>query len=457
MSSVSKKSVSTLFQPLPLTPQTFKDVKNLNLRDLKRLCIDANIKTDGVGRNSLEILLCFELNILTCGNSEKNDFCIKEPKIKNHLLDKKQLLEFQQLSPNYLLKLPGWTKQVPDIDLDLSMVKKYLLNCQVSDYDKTSLRQYKLTRAYQHLDAKHLNNVSFNPIVDSDTFCAVKASCLPSQSGEEAKTKYLHIILDQHTSEPYGAFCTCTVGLTQACSHIGALLFLLAEVVSRGENLPEDKAVTENLCSWTNPKGAKVEPKKGEDIDIRNKPSSLKTHISDIAPKLSKERQYQRTLQLLYDIRNANSRDAMPPIVNIVDLARFRPVKQPEVKGPWSMPDTVTEFYPGICYAESIDVETTPPSLTEIPHQQFQSIDDNGYQEGLNTYINLIMKTYNQADISKIENLTRGQSANEEWFRHRIGAITASKVVRVLSNKKNQDNFLIDIMKYKPNDLSRDC
>lgn len=212
MSSISKKSVATLIQPLPITPQTYKDVKNLNLRDLKRLCIDANIKTDGVGRNSLEILLCFELNILTCGTSEKNDFCIKEPKIENHLLDRKQLIEFQQLSPNYLLKLPGWTKEVPDIDLDMSMVKKYLLNCQVSEYNQTSLRQYKLTRAYQHLDAKHLNNVSYNPIVNSDTFCAVKASCLPSQSGEEAKTKYLHIILDKHTSEPYGAFCTCTVG-----------------------------------------------------------------------------------------------------------------------------------------------------------------------------------------------------------------------------------------------------
>ncbi|CAG2212198.1 unnamed protein product [Mytilus edulis] len=328
------------------------------------------------------------------------------------------------------------------------MVKKYLLNCQVSDYDKTSLRQYKLTRAYQHLDAKHLNNVSFNPIVDSDTFCAVKASCLPSQSGEEAKTKYLHIILDQHTSEPYGAFCTCTTD-SSMFPYWGTFVFIGRSSI-KGETLPEDKAVTENLCSWTNPKGAKVEPKKGEDIDIRNKPSSLKTHISDIAPKLSKERQYQRILQLLYDIRNAK-----PLTVNIVDLARFRPVKQPEVKGPWSMPDTVTEFYPGVCNAESIDVETTPPSLTEITHQQFQSIDDNGYQEGLNTYINLIMKTYNQADISKIENLTRGQSANEEWFRHRIGAITASKVVRVLSNKKNQDNFLIDIMKYKPVDIFR--
>ncbi|CAC5394477.1 unnamed protein product [Mytilus coruscus] len=374
---------------LCLTDQILTYISEKYFTDLKRLCIDANIKTDGVGRNSLEILLCFELNILTCGTSEKNDFCIKEPKIENHLLDRKQLIEFQQLSPNYLLKLPGWTKEVPDIDLDMSMVKKYLLNCQVSEYNQTSLRQYKLTRAYQHLDAKHLNNVSYNPIVNSDTFCATS-------------THQNHMV------------------------H-----FALVQL------------------------GAKVEPKKGEEIDIRNKPSSIKTYINDIAPKLSKERQYQRTLQLLYDIRNANSKDAMPPIVNIVDLARFRPVKQPEVKGPESLPETCSEFHHGICYAESITVETTPPSLTEIPHQHFQSIDDDGYQEGLNKYINLIQKTYNQTDRSKIETLTRGQSANEEWFRQRIGAITASKVVHVLGKKKNQNNFLMDIMKYKPIDLSR--
>jgi len=42
--------------------------------------------------------------------------------------------------------------------------------------------------------------------------------------------------------------------LGQACSHIGALLFLLAEHIAAGKNLPDDIASTELLCQWKDPK-----------------------------------------------------------------------------------------------------------------------------------------------------------------------------------------------------------
>ena len=46
-------------------------------------------------------------------------------------------------------------------------------------------------------------------------FClvSVKASCIPFQSGDEAKIKYLHVIIHKQTGEPYGGICACTVGL----------------------------------------------------------------------------------------------------------------------------------------------------------------------------------------------------------------------------------------------------
>ena len=44
-------------------------------------------------------------------------------------------------------------------------------------------------------------------------FISVKASCIPFQSGDEAKIKHLHVILHKQIGEPYGGFCTCTVGL----------------------------------------------------------------------------------------------------------------------------------------------------------------------------------------------------------------------------------------------------
>ena len=44
-------------------------------------------------------------------------------------------------------------------------------------------------------------------------FVSVKASCIPFQSGDEAKIKHLHVIFHKQTGEPYGGFCTCRVGL----------------------------------------------------------------------------------------------------------------------------------------------------------------------------------------------------------------------------------------------------
>ena len=66
------------------------------------------------------------------------------------------------------------TSQLPDIDV--STVKKYLLNSKVQEFTSTSLRHYKLSRAYQHLDTNHICNVSFNQLKHSSTFCAIKAS-----------------------------------------------------------------------------------------------------------------------------------------------------------------------------------------------------------------------------------------------------------------------------------------
>lgn len=42
----------------------------------------------------------------------------------------------------------------------------------------------------------------------------------------------------------------------------------------------------------------------------------------------------------------------------------------------------------------------------------------------------------NDGGISKVERETRGQSANEKWFDHRFGRITASKCHRVACTHK---------------------
>jgi hypothetical protein len=42
--------------------------------------------------------------------------------------------------------------------------------------------------------------------------------------------------------------------LGEACSHIEALLFLIAEQVVSGKNLPDDLSATDQLCAWKDSK-----------------------------------------------------------------------------------------------------------------------------------------------------------------------------------------------------------
>ena len=96
-------------------------------------------------------------------------------------------------------KQEGWSKDTSQLpDIDVSSIKKYLINSKAQKFTVTSLGHFKLSRAYQHLDANHICNVSFNQLKHSSTFCAIKASCIPSQSGNEAKIKHVH--------------CTCYYG-----------------------------------------------------------------------------------------------------------------------------------------------------------------------------------------------------------------------------------------------------
>ena len=64
--------------------------------------------------------------------------------------------------------------------------------------------------------------------------------------------------------------CTFIFRRGQACAHVGALLFILTELVADGEEeLPEDLSCIDVLCQWSETKNASVTPKILEDITIR--------------------------------------------------------------------------------------------------------------------------------------------------------------------------------------------
>ena len=160
------------------------------------------METRKVRRDALEIFLCDSFGISTTGAHVGQGQ--SKPRLDDHCLDNNELEEFMKLTPAYVQGLPGWTKNIKDVpDVDIGCIKKYLLASNDPDFTKDTLKKYKQTRAYAHVSAKHINGLLFNPLTTSDTFCIVKAQCIPSQSGDSRHVKWLHVILDKHLGEPY--------------------------------------------------------------------------------------------------------------------------------------------------------------------------------------------------------------------------------------------------------------
>ena len=107
-------------------------------------------------------------------------------------------------------------------------------------------RTYKVSRSYQLKQFVH--SVKFCECPEMETFCLFSASCNPSQSTNAEEVKVVSAMLDKITGVPYGGRCTCTVGFSLTCGHIGVTLFRLCDLVASGIKEDSELACTDVLC-----------------------------------------------------------------------------------------------------------------------------------------------------------------------------------------------------------------
>jgi len=151
--------------------------------------------------------------------------------------------EYQLLSPKFLSQQKNWSKDLLKIsEIEESDVKKYLLNSSVPD--ASSARTYKLSRPFQLKQFVH--SVVYFENENSETFSVIRAFCYPSQATNADDVKVIFATIDKITGQPYGGFCTCTVGAVETCGHIGAVLFKAADILATGS--VGEQSVTEKLC-----------------------------------------------------------------------------------------------------------------------------------------------------------------------------------------------------------------
>ena len=162
-----------------------------------------------------------------------------------------------------------------------------------------------------------------------DGVCAVKAFCNPSFSTNTDDVKSVHVVLTDNGKPCFG-HCTCTVGLRKDCAHVGALLYVLCEIVAEGlTELPADPACTDIPCPWAEPKGSHCDPKLAEDINIykakfgKEPPKKkFKPSPSVAARKYSfnfeEDKDFERKIKLKNDLLIANERSTLPPVFHLM-------------------------------------------------------------------------------------------------------------------------------------------
>nr|XP_022300882.1 uncharacterized protein LOC111109087 [Crassostrea virginica] len=118
-----------------------------------------------------------------------------------------------------------------------------------------------LDKSVKHFDAGDIQEICMARIDDSTAY--VKAFCLASMKKQRYQV-FLCITSTggKHTVE--FAYCQCPIGLAQACSHVGGLLFTLCHIqqtVNKSSTGDADQiSCTSNLCKWKIPRNLNKKP-----------------------------------------------------------------------------------------------------------------------------------------------------------------------------------------------------
>jgi len=182
----------------------YGDIARLSAAELKAVCrtfgIDATLPKVAI-RNAVSHCV----GITTTGGPLE----LTVLPLAAELLDNDQIAELQSLTPKLLYSIFEWSKDIAKVPaIDESDVKKYLLQSNV--LTSASERTYKLSRPYQMRQFVH--SVQYSDLPSSSSFGIIRAMCNPSQSTDPDDVKLLHVIIDKVSGQPYGGYCTCTVG-----------------------------------------------------------------------------------------------------------------------------------------------------------------------------------------------------------------------------------------------------
>ncbi|XP_059426209.1 uncharacterized protein LOC132160583 [Carassius carassius] len=149
----------------------------------------------------------------------------------------------------YLMKMSEFSVELKDLPtVEAVDITNYLV-LQTSYYTRQQMKAYKSLEAYNFFVNGWVHNLGVKRL--HDDHCLVFARVNHSQRSSETPLKTW--IIAKEAGEIIAAHCNCMAGLSESCSHVGAVLFSI-EV---GVKMRDSASCTTEQCKWLMPSHVK--------------------------------------------------------------------------------------------------------------------------------------------------------------------------------------------------------
>ena len=122
-----------------------------------------------------------------------------------------------------------------------------------------------------------------------------------------------------------------------------------------------------------------------------------------------------------------------------------------------NLPDTCSELSSELAYCSEVEIRNNPVPVASLSHQLFDTPNSRGFESEKQRFITSVK--YSELELKQIPKITMGQSQNCEWYRQRMGAITAStfgSVMRFIqSGRGNVDRLIKNVQNYEQRSFTK--
>lgn len=288
-------------------------------------------------------------------------------------------------------------------NINLGHIFHYILISKA--FDTSYIGQYKARKAYSYLMSSHVHQVLTYYPPNLKDHVILKSSVTPSMKLSDKPWEQW--ILCSKYSGVVSAYCQCTAGFSNCCSHVIAVLYKVQFANDKGYTSP---TCTEVPCAFNDRKNKKITPMKVKNMNLTKHDVLRPTPSHSL---LSPEKEN-------YDPR----------------IPKLRQQSTQRIQAFFTKLEEVSPEAVVLLTVPPPESSDCPPPIPEIAESVRMECDDvNDEAKLLNNFMDKL--TFSSKQLDELEKATKGQSSNRMWKKQRVGRITASNFHEVHTKVKS--------------------